>query len=77
LERHKTIPESEMALFFRVHAVVCLKKCLTPPTLLEMAILRQSRYETKQEPAIATLIGPVLRQQRERVVATDFLEICR
>jgi hypothetical protein len=29
-----------MALFFRVHAVVCLKKYLTPPTLLEMGMLR-------------------------------------
>jgi len=34
----KTIHQSEMALFFRVHALVCSQKSLTPPTLLEMAI---------------------------------------
>ncbi len=27
----------------RVHAEVCVKKCLTPPTLLEMAMFRQLR----------------------------------
>ena len=59
-----------MALFLRVHAVVCSKTCLTVPTLLEIAIYRQLVFQSWVFHYL-----PDLAHQQSRTY--DANEICR